>query len=136
MGFSIIHKGIITAVGNDTVTVNITPANNDCSGCAIAAMCNKGENITLNYPHPSNDLLGRKVELRVTQRSRVNAILLMLVIPIVLLVSVLAVAVGLGCTELFASLISLASVPIWYFMLFILKKRRPDSHSPVSLILE
>lgn len=123
MSVGISHKGTITAVGKNTVTVAITTSAEDCDGCAISQLCAKKETVEVFYKNPDKDLIGKHVTIEISSSSQSKAVLIMLAIPIFIMVAAMLVSVACGVSELNSALISLAGVIIWYLGVYLISKK-------------
>lgn len=123
MSVGISHKGTITAVGKNTVTVAITTSAEDCDGCAISQLCAKKETVQVYYKNPGKDLIGKHVTIEISSSSQSKAVLIMLAIPIFIMVAAMLVSVAYGLSELTSAIISLASVAVWYLGVYLISKK-------------
>lgn len=123
MSVSISHKGIITAVGKDTVTVAISPSAEDCDGCAISKLCTKNESVEIYYTNPGKDLIGKCATIEISSSSQNKAVTFMLAIPIFLLVVAMLLSVKCGLSELWSAVISIACVAVWYLGIYVISRK-------------
>lgn len=119
----ITHRGIITKISDDRVTVSISSDSSECSGCAISAMCMKSEEIEISYPHPTLSLIGKKVRVEAQAGLQRKGTLLFFIIPILLLIFTIMLSYAIGMSEALSSAISTAAVALWYLILYIIRVR-------------
>lgn len=120
----ITHRGIIIKIStDDKVTVKITPDSSECSGCAINAMCKKSNEIEVPYPTPTNRLIGKEVYVGAHDGIRHKSILLFLAIPMLLLITTLALSYIIKVSDAMSSVIAISTVALWYILLYFLRAR-------------
>lgn len=119
----ITHKGTIISISAGGVSVNISPDSANCGGCSISSLCSKSEVIFVKYPRPTSDLIGRKVIVGTSVRTRRRGIVLFFIIPIILLIASLWICLAANLSDAFSSVVALSMPVVWYLVLWLLRVR-------------
>jgi sigma-E factor negative regulatory protein RseC len=118
------HKGIVKKIDEKHVTVAITSAS-ACSGCHAEGACSvsgKKEKI-IDIKGSYNLKEGDCVTVQMEKSLGYSAIVLVYLIPLVILITTLAVFLALKFKESHAGIIALLSIFIYYISLLLCKKK-------------
>ncbi len=120
------HKGTVLSIEQGVVRVAIE-VNEACGSCASRKACAMGQGTTREIVVCTDDAelysVGEKVNVMARQSAGVMAVILCYVVPLVVLVTALAVAVALGCNEGVSAFIALGFTAIYYAILATFRKR-------------
>uniref|UniRef100_UPI0040578983 SoxR reducing system RseC family protein n=1 Tax=Alistipes sp. TaxID=1872444 RepID=UPI0040578983 len=120
------HKGTVLSIEQGVVRVAIE-VNEACGSCASRKACAMGQGTTREIVVCTDDAerysVGEKVNVMARQSAGVMAVILCYVVPLVVLMTALAVAVALGCNEGLAALVSLTITALYYAVLGLFHKR-------------
>ena len=120
------HKGRVLSIGEGVVRVAIE-VNEACGSCASRKACAMGQGTTREIVVYTDNAeqysVGEVVNVMARQSAGVMAVVLCYVLPLVVLVTALAVAVTLGCNEGLAALVSLTITALYYAVLGLFHKR-------------
>lgn len=121
---SIMHDGVVQAVGNNKIVVRITAAP-DCAGCHASGVCGfagreeKIIDISGNYDVKP----GENVTVMMQKSMGFKAVLLSYMIPFILVMAALIVLVSLSVSELTAGLVSISVLVPYFLILYFFRKR-------------
>lgn len=118
------HTGVVRKVGMDSVTVSISKAS-ACSGCHTEGSCNlsgKEEKI-VDIPGNYNLKTGDIVTVMMIKSIGYAALFIGYLLPLISVISTLAILISIGLPELTAGLASLAILIPYYFIIYVLRKR-------------
>lgn len=123
----ITHTGTVERIESDTVYVRIT-ANSACGACRAREACGMGEAqekvIAVRTAQPDRFAVGEAVTVGVKRRMGGLAVVLAYVGALVVLLGVLATAIGwVGIGEGPAALAALAAVGIYYGTLWLFRRK-------------
>lgn len=120
----IVHTGVVTAVDKNKVTLKIPSA--ACDGCALRGACGSAANsergFSVETPEAGNFSPGQKVKVVLSPAQAAEAAFWGYVAPLVLVLAVLFTVLGFGGETLAASL-SLAVLPLYYFILWLCRNK-------------
>lgn len=120
------HLGVVDSIEGECIKVRIVQAS-ACSSCKIAGHCNASESkekiVDIYDKKLWNVKKGDKVIVMASQRTGFLAVFLSSVVPLIILVSVLALAFFLTGNEAFAALVSLLSLIPYYFIIYLLREK-------------
>ncbi|MBE6195303.1 MAG: Fis family transcriptional regulator [Rikenellaceae bacterium] len=120
------HKGTVLSIEQGVVRVAIE-VNEACGSCASRKACAMGQGTTREIVVCTDDAerysVGEKVNVMARQSAGVMAVILCYVVPLVVLVTALAVAIALGCNEGVSAFIALGFTAIYYVILATFRKR-------------
>ena len=124
---NVTHTGTVINIFRDTVTVCVE-SSEACGSCASRSACSLGtttatRNILVTTPEAANYTVGERVIVATRTQMGLLAVLLCYAAPAVVLVAILAVAVALGASEGIAALISLASVALYYGVIWLFRDK-------------
>lgn len=120
------HDGIVEAIGEGVVRVRFVQ-DTACASCKVAAQCHTAEakEKTVDVSTTGNSSrwqVGQHVVVS-TYASMTNmAMLLVFGMPLVLMFAVLVATLAAGGGEGLAALLMLASLAVYYFVLWLLRK--------------
>ena len=131
MAEQIVHPGKVTAVTPQLLTVGFT-ASAACGSCRAAGLCSMAErkDKTVEVPniYGSRYQVGDEVEVAFRSTMGLKAVWLCYAIPVVILLGVVLGAIQLGLNELWSGLAGIGGVALWYFVLWLLRKRLNNQH--------
>ena len=120
------HKGIVSFVGEGVVRVAIE-VSEACGSCSARKSCAMGQTtkreIEVFTADASNYSVGELVKVGAKQSLGVTAVVLCYVVPLVVLISTLAIVILLGVDEGISALISLGVTALYYVLLALMKDR-------------
>lgn len=120
------HLGVVDSIEGECIKVRIVQAS-ACSSCKIAGHCNASESkekiVDIYDKKLWNVKKGDKVIVIASQRTGFLAVFLSSVVPLIILVSVLALAFFLTGNEALAALVSLLSLIPYYFIIYLLREK-------------
>ena len=120
------HKGTVALVGRNFVRVDIEVME-ACGSCASRKACAMGQGTTREIMVYTDEAqrysIGEVVNVSAKQTVGLTAVLLCYVVPLVILVSALALPISLGVSEGIAALLSLTVTALYYFVLWLFRNR-------------
>ena len=120
------HKGIVSFVDEGVVRVAIE-VSEACGSCSARKSCAMGQTtkreIEVFTADASNYSVGELVKVGAKQSLGVTAVVLCYVVPLVVLISTLAIVISLGVDEGISALISLGVTALYYALLALMKDR-------------
>lgn len=120
------HLGVVDSIEGECIKVRIVQTAS-CSSCKIAGHCNASENkekiVDIYDKNLRNVRKGDKVIVIASQKTGFLAVFLSSVIPLIILVSVLALAFFITYDEAFAAVVSLLSLIPYYFIIYLLREK-------------
>lgn len=120
----IYHQGKVVSVGAETTLVRII-SSAACASCHAAGLCGMTERQEKTVEVRSVPGLseGQDVTLVLGASMGLKAVMLSYVAPLAVLLAVIIVMGALGVGELLSGLIGLAAVGLYYFLLWLFRKR-------------
>ena len=120
----IYHEGKVVSVGAETTVVRII-SSAACASCHAAGLCNMAERQekTVEVKTTRGLAEGQDVTLVLGASMGLKAVLLCYVAPLAVLLAVIIGLGALGAGELMSGLIGLAAVGLYYFLLWLFRKR-------------
>ena len=120
------HKGTVALVGRNFVRVDIEVME-ACGSCASRKACAMGQGTTREIMVYTDEAqhysIGEVVNVSAKQTVGLTAVLLCYVVPLVILVSALALPISLGVSEGIAALLSLTVTALYYFVLWLFRHK-------------
>ena len=120
------HKGTVALVGRNFVRVDIEVME-ACGSCVSRKACAMGQGTTREIMVYTDEAqrysIGEVVNVSAKQTVGLTAVLLCYVVPLVILVSALALPISLGVSEGIAALLSLTVTALYYFVLWFFRNR-------------
>lgn len=119
------HKGIVTAVGRDSITVAVSPGSR-CDGCGIALVCSsKGDRVVMDVPvgDPGRYHAGQEVELIASSDAEWRALWLGMALPCLLLLCSVMGLLWLGAGPSVSAVSGMVVIAIYYLILYIFRKK-------------
>ena len=140
MGNIIEHKGVVTAVGDDMMTVQITSIS-ACASCAAHAKCGFAESKekTLEIPRSatkhtksSTFHVGDKIVVCIDESSGLKAVWTAYIVPALLIIGVVS---GLSAANAPEGMVALAAFGVLglYILALILLRKRIDKHFEITI---
>ena len=118
------HEGRVIDVFESGVDVSIV-AESACVSCKMKAACGMGDSkekiITVFTPDAHLFDVGEKVEVLMRQAMGYKAIGIVYIVPIVVVMTALAVTIRLGLPEIAAGLASLGFLALYYYIIYLLR---------------
>jgi positive regulator of sigma E activity len=122
---TITHEGmVLKAPGDGTAEVEIFVAE-ACAGCHAKSVCSPGKSDTRIITVKSDAVLnpGDRVTLVLQQSQGFRALALGYVIPFIVLIAAFVLSTIAGAGELASAFLSFAAIGIYYFIIWLLRKR-------------
>lgn len=120
----IVHKGVITAVAKNKVTLRLSSA--ACDGCALHSACGSAAHsqngFDIETPDADKFSPGQSVEVVLMQAQAAGAAFWGYIAPLILVLAVLFTVSAFG-SETLAAVLSLGSLPVYYFLLWLCRGR-------------
>ena len=120
------HKGTVALVGRNFVRVDIEVME-ACGSCVSRKACAMGQGTTREIMVYTDEAqrysIGEVVNVSAKQTVGLTAVLLCYVVPLVILVSALALPISLGLSEGIAALLSLTVTALYYFVLWLFRHK-------------
>lgn len=129
MAQRITHKAIVTAIGHGAISVSFSPGS-QCGGCGIALLCSaKSGSVAMEVPvaDPEGFQIGDEVEVSASSRSQWRALLIGLAIPCAVLLCSVMLLLALGVGSTMAAVAGVASIAVYYLILYIFRKKLTGS---------
>ncbi len=130
MDYALRHRGTITNISGRKLSVAIA-ATADCAGCAVRSVCHPSGKIAGDTVIEARLLaqsataysIGDTVEVGITTSGRMRAIMFALALPCMLLIATILLVGSLGMTQIYAALSGIATVLIYYAVLYALRRK-------------
>ena len=120
------HKGRVALVGRNFVRVDIEVLE-ACGSCSSRKACAMGSSekreIMVYTDEAQSYSIGEVVEVSAKQSMGVMAVILCYIVPLVVLVTALAIATVVGLSDGIAAILSLASTSIYFGLLALFRDR-------------
>lgn len=120
------HKGIVIAIDGSKISVEILNKSL-CESCHAKGACTAGDikikNIDVITTESANYLVGENVNLVMKRYLGFKAVLIFYVIPLIILLVLLLSLSEIAVREPVSALFAVASVAIYYFIVFLSRKR-------------
>ena len=119
------HRAHILNIKSDEITFAVNYAKEDCSACAIAAICNlkNADKISLKHQNKQNFKIGDEVILSVDEKVKKKSVLLLLAVPILLVFVILFMLDFCGYNDDFCAASAITGIGIYFFVLSLCKNR-------------
>ena len=125
MNSALQHRGVVTSVEAQAVTVSVT-AQSACAGCHAKGICGeKGSErvIVVKTPLAAEYSVGESVVVALQRQSMALASVVWgYVVPLVVLLVVLFGAVALGLSDGIAALLTIVAVVVYYVGLYLARR--------------
>lgn len=121
------HKGIVTEVTDGLVRVKIESAS-ACASCHAKGLCSMSDK-TDKIIDVKRALLqkeyhvGDEVTVVASSGKGLLAVVFAYIIPALVVVAAIAVMLAVGASELVASVVAIALVAVYYFILYLLRSK-------------
>lgn len=121
------HKGIVIEVTDDTVMVRIESVS-ACAACHAKGLCSMSDKTdkiievkrsTLKREHQ----VGDEVTLVASSGKGLLAVVFAYITPALVAVAAIAVMLSVGANELVSSLVAIALVAVYYFVLYLFRSK-------------
>lgn len=120
------HKGRVISITPELTTVEII-SESSCASCHAKGLCSLGESKAKLVELPTRAWYDHKVgdEVEVVLKASMGhkAVWLAYVIPLIIMVAVLLVLTETGVDELVSGLSAIASLAVYYFVLWLFRNR-------------
>ena len=125
------HSGRITAIDPMFTTVEIV-SESACASCHAAALCSMSETKTKEVTVPTSPYdfynVGDQVDVVLKASMGHKAVWVAYAIPLVVLMAVIMGLLAAGVSELVSGLSGIASVLLYYFVIWLLRDRLQDQY--------
>lgn len=120
------HKGIITTIDGDKISVKII-SSSACGSCHAKSVCGAGEStekiINVTTDEPSKYKISDEVTVYISTSTGIQVIALAYILPIIVIISSLIILNINGVADNISGLVALVSVVLYFFVLFAFKNR-------------
>ena len=121
------HKGIVTEVTDDIVRVKIESIS-ACAACHAKTMCSLSDKTDKFIDVKRSKLhkeyhVGDEVTVSASSGKGLLAVVLGYVIPAIVAIAAIAICMALGANELVSSLVAIALVAVYYFVLYLFRSK-------------
>ncbi len=118
------HKGKITEINPETTTVEIV-SQSACAACHAKQLCGLSDNVTkeVRLRTVPGFELGEEVRVTLSRTMGHKAVWLSYVIPVIVLLVLVLVFSSVFESELLAGACAIAGVALWYFVVWLFRKR-------------
>lgn len=121
------HKGIVTEVTDDIVRVKIESMS-ACAACHAKTMCSLSDKtdkiIDVKRSQLKNEYhVGDEVTVSASSGKGLLAVVFGYVIPAIVAIAAIAICMALGANELVSSLVAIALVAVYYFVLYLFRSK-------------
>lgn len=120
------HTGIIDSIDDGMVRVRIVQ-HSACSSCKVASYCNSAESkekiIDVRCANAAMRHIGDNVTVMAAQAVGTKAVIIAFVIPLVLMLTVIAIVMHITGNEPTAALSGMAALVPYYAVLYMLKSK-------------
>lgn len=121
------HKGIVTEVTDDLVRVKIESVS-ACAACHAKGLCSMSDKtdkiIDVKGSQLKNEYhVGDEVTVVASSGKGLLAVVFAYIIPAIVAVAAIAVMLSVGANEPMASLVAIALVAVYYFVLYLLRDK-------------
>ena len=131
MAEEIIHKGKVVEITPEFTTVEIV-SESACSACHARGLCGVSESKRKAVRVPSsgwmNLSVGDEVNLSLKASMGHKAVWLAYVLPLFVMLGVLLALTASGVGELASGLLAIASVGLWYLVLWLFRKKLQNEY--------
>lgn len=118
------HRGVITGIEGDRLTVSID-RQSSCGSCSAKSICGfSGNSVKIfNVKRPAGREYSPGDEVTVEMRSSLGlaAVLISYVFPLVILLGILLSLLGIGVAEPLSALISVLAVAVYYVIVYLFR---------------
>ncbi len=124
---SVCHDAEVIAVNKRSVILRIV-GGADCYGCALSRVCGGDDSgVVLSVPINKTNIneysAGERVKVYATAGTQLNAMLLCVGIPFLVLIALCGCCASLGFSEIVSAVTGLAGVAAWYAVLYIMRNK-------------
>ncbi|MBR5028550.1 MAG: SoxR reducing system RseC family protein [Bacteroidales bacterium] len=121
------HKGIVAEVTDDLVRVKIESVS-ACAACHAKGLCSMSDKtdkiIDVKRSQLKNEYhVGDEVTVVASSGKGLLAVVFAYIIPAIVAVAAIAVMLSVGANELMASVVAIALVAVYYFVLYLLRDK-------------
>ena len=121
------HKGIVTEVTDDLVRVKIESVS-ACAACHAKGLCSMSDKTDKIIDVKRSQLqkeyhVGDEVTVVASSGKGLLAVVFAYIIPAIVAVAAIAVTLSVGANELMASVVAIALVAVYYFVLYLLRDK-------------
>lgn len=121
------HKGIVTEVTDDLVRVKIESVS-ACAACHAKGLCSMSDKtdkiIDVKRSQLKNEYhVGDEVTVVASSGKGLLAVVFAYIIPALVAVAAIAVMLSVDANELMASVVAIALVAVYYFVLYLLRDK-------------
>ena len=126
------HEGIVQSVDKDNVTIKMT-VSSACAGCHARHLCSSLDSqdkvVEADNPYRLALEVGEKVTVTLQEKLAMKAVILCFLNPFLLMFALFILLNYLIGNELVASLCSLGSIAIYYFILWFFRGKVARNYS-------
>ncbi len=120
------HEAFVRKIERRHIIVDVL-AKSACLSCQLKGLCSVADieekEVKIPINNPLDYEIGNKVIVYMEQNQALNAVWLAYVVPLLLVVAVLVLLISLKIEEGIAALLALATLPLYYFIMYLLRKK-------------
>lgn len=125
------HKGKIVSIEDGKAFVEVV-SQSACSSCHAAGLCGASESarklIEVRLHAPATYSVGQEVEVCLSQKMGLKAVLLSYVIPVMILILLILFLPKMIDSELLTGICALGGVAVYYFVLYFFRSSMKDEY--------
>ncbi len=119
------HRGRIVSIDGNRISVEIV-SKSACASCQAAAFCGASELkkkiVDVTVADARGWTVGQDVEVCLSRRKGLKAVLLSYVIPVLILIILIVSLSEVEVSELIAGLVSLGGVSLYYLIIYLFRE--------------
>ena len=120
------HEAFVRKIDHKYIIVDVL-AKSACLSCQLKGVCSVSDieekAVKVPVDNPQDYEIGSKVIVYMEQNQALNAVWLAYVVPLLLVLGVLILLISLKMEEGLAALLALAILPLYYFIMYLLRKK-------------
>ena len=120
------HEAFVRKIEKNHVIVDVL-AKSACMSCQLKGVCSVSDieekEVKVPVDNPQDYEVGNKVIVYMSQNQALNAVWMAYVVPLLLVLTILIVLTSLKVEEGIAALLALAILPLYYLIMFLLRKK-------------
>ena len=126
------HEGIVQSIDGEKVIVKMT-VSSACAGCHARHLCSsldtRDKQVEAENPYRLPLEVGEKVTVTLQEKLAMKAVILCFLIPLVVMLVIFILLNNLTNSELVASLGSLGSIALYYFVVWLFRGKIARNYS-------
>ena len=126
------HDGIVQSIDGEKVVVNMT-VSSACAGCHARHLCSsldtRDKQVEAENVYRLPLAVGDKVNVELQERLAMKAVILCFLLPFILMFALFILINYLTNNELIASLVSLGSIAVYYYIVWLFRGKIARNYS-------